>query len=77
MKKIITHPEKCSACISCQLACSFTYAKSFNPAMARIILNYIGDIERKISFSQDCVKCGTCADYCNYGALEVVGQAVK
>jgi len=72
IKKIKTYPEKCSGCISCQLACSFTYAKSFNPARSRIILNYIGDIGRNISFSEDCIKCGICADYCNYGALEVV-----
>ncbi|MCD4716263.1 MAG: 4Fe-4S binding protein [Desulfobacterales bacterium] len=71
-KEIKTHPEKCSACISCQLACSFAYAKSFNPIKSRIILNYIGDIEREISFSDDCIKCGICADHCNYGAIEAV-----
>jgi len=78
MRKIIMiQPEKCSGCISCQLACSFVNTKSFNPNKSRIILNYIGDIERNISFSEDCTKCGICADYCNYGALEVVEKVVK
>ena len=71
-KEIKTYPEKCSACISCQLACSFAYAKSFNPFKSRIILNYVGDIERKIAFSEECIKCGNCVDHCNYGALEAV-----
>lgn len=71
-KKIKIYPEKCSGCLSCQLACSFTYEKSFNPLKARIVINWPGDIERKISFTEDCIKCGICADYCNYGTIQVV-----
>lgn len=70
-KEIKTYPEKCSGCLSCQLACSFTYEKSFNPLKARIVINWPGDIEREISFTEECIKCGTCVSYCNFGALEV------
>jgi len=76
-KKIKIYPEKCSGCLSCQLACSFTHTKSFNLARSRIIINFIGDIERKISFTEDCIRCGTCVRYCNYGALEAVKEVTE
>ncbi|MBW1672173.1 MAG: 4Fe-4S dicluster domain-containing protein [Deltaproteobacteria bacterium] len=76
-KEIKVYPEKCSGCISCQLACSFTYNKSFNPAKSRIIINFMGDIERKISFTEECIRCGTCVLYCNYEALEAVKEVDK
>ena len=71
-REIRTYPEKCSGCISCQLACSFAHAKRFSPAQSRIEINYPGDIDRTISFSEECIRCGICVDVCNYGALEAV-----
>ena len=69
-KEIKVHPEKCSGCLSCQLACSLAYNKAFNPLKARIIINWIGDMEREISFTDNCNNCGICVQYCNFGALE-------
>lgn len=69
-KRIKVYPEKCSGCLSCQLACSLLYAQAFNPLKSRIIINWIGDIERVISLTDDCNHCGLCVQYCNYGALE-------
>jgi len=71
-KEIKACPEKCSGCLSCQLACSFAYAKAFNIFKSRIIINFIGDMERTIDFTAECIKCGTCAAQCNYGALETI-----
>jgi ferredoxin len=70
--EIRAYPEKCSGCMACQLACSFAYDKSFNPFKSRIIINWIGDIERQISFTEECNNCGLCVKYCHYGALEEV-----
>ena len=71
-KEIKARPEKCSSCLCCQLACSFVHTNSFALAKAKIVLNFVGDLERKISFLEECKKCGVCASYCNYGALEVI-----
>jgi ferredoxin len=74
IREIRAYPEKCSGCMACQLACSLAYTKSFNPLKSRIIINGIGDIERQISFTEECNNCGICVKYCNYGALEEVYQ---
>jgi carbon-monoxide dehydrogenase iron sulfur subunit len=76
-KRIRTYADKCAGCISCQLVCSFTYTNSFNPARSRIVVNYIGDTERSICFTGECIQCGICADYCNYGALELIEEPFK
>jgi carbon-monoxide dehydrogenase iron sulfur subunit len=73
LKEIRVHPEKCSGCLCCQLACSLAYDKKFNPLKARIIINWIGEIDRGISFTDSCNKCCLCVQYCNFGALEEVG----
>jgi ferredoxin len=72
LKKIKVYPEKCSGCLSCQLACSLAYDKILCPLKARIIINWIGDVERTISFTDLCNNCGICVQYCNFGALKEV-----
>jgi len=69
--KIVAHPENCSGCSACQLACSFLFAGAFNPLKAYIKINWSGDMDRSISFTDECTNCGTCVKYCNYGALEL------
>jgi NAD-dependent dihydropyrimidine dehydrogenase PreA subunit len=69
--KIEVNPEKCSGCMSCQLACSFTYEGVFNPLKSRIAISWPGELEYKISFTEDCTDCGVCVQYCNYGALKI------
>ncbi len=60
--------ERCSGCLRCQLACSLAYAKCFQPAAARIRVDPRG-AEYRVVFTEDCVKCGLCADDCLFGAL--------
>ncbi len=69
--EIRVYPDACAGCRICQLACSFAYEKLFNPSKARIVIEHDGD-GFDIGFTDDCNKCGTCAQYCVYGALEVV-----
>ncbi|MHA1594391.1 MAG: hypothetical protein ACTSXJ_05620 [Candidatus Baldrarchaeia archaeon] len=66
--RIEVHPEKCTACLLCQLACSFKNSRSFNPHKSYIrILRRGASIE--ISFLDGCRKCGECISWCVYGAL--------
>ena len=60
--------ENCSGCLCCQLACSRAYARSFQPSAAHIRIDTRGS-EYQTSFTDDCVKCGFCADNCLFGAL--------
>lgn len=70
-KKIRAYPEKCSGCSACQLACSLLFTGTFNPLKAYIKINWPGDLDRHIEFTDECTSCGACIKYCNYGALEL------
>jgi Fe-S-cluster-containing hydrogenase component 2 len=69
--KIIANAENCAGCLSCQLICSLTHQKEFNPARAFIQVEYLGRTgnDNLIYFTDDCTECGLCAQYCNYDAL--------
>jgi Pyruvate/2-oxoacid:ferredoxin oxidoreductase delta subunit len=63
---IRVHPEKCAECMCCQLICSLTYFKSFNPEKARIVINPPNEIR----FTEECVEgCTLCTKYCLAGAI--------
>lgn len=36
MQQLVIHPEKCTACRMCELACSFEHEGEFNPQRSRI-----------------------------------------
>jgi Fe-S-cluster-containing dehydrogenase component len=61
--------DKCTGCLNCQLICSFTYHEIFNPSLARIRVERTIDDEKKTSFTDECIRCSLCVDYCVYGAL--------
>ena len=69
--EIIVYPDKCSGCLSCQLACSYLLTRTFNPLKSRIKINWVGEIERKISFADNCLYCGFCTFFCDYNALVI------
>lgn len=70
-KEVRAYPERCAGCMSCALACSWTFTGAFNPVKSRILINWPGDVQRRIIFTKECTDCGVCVEYCNYGALEV------
>jgi Fe-S-cluster-containing hydrogenase component 2 len=62
--------ERCRGCQLCQLICSFVHEKVFNPTKAAILIERLaGDTEFGVTFSPRCVRCGSCIQYCLYGAL--------
>ncbi|RJP71251.1 MAG: hypothetical protein C4532_07995 [Candidatus Abyssobacteria bacterium SURF_17] len=67
--KLLIDLDKCTGCLNCQLICSFTYHDEFNPALARIEIVRNLDDSKGLSFSDECIQCSICADYCVYGAL--------
>ncbi len=66
---ILIDLDRCTGCLNCQLICSFTYHEEFNPALARIEIGRGLNDEKSASFTDECVQCSICADYCVYGAL--------
>lgn len=69
--KILINAENCAGCLSCQLICSLTYQKEFNPARAYIQVKYLGRTgnNNRVYFTDECTECGLCALYCHYNAL--------
>ena len=67
--KVLIDLDKCTGCLNCQLICSFTYNEIFNPALAHIKIIRTADDGKGASFTDDCLQCSICADYCVYGAL--------
>jgi NAD-dependent dihydropyrimidine dehydrogenase PreA subunit len=64
--------ENCTGCLCCQLICSYTYTGRFNPLRARLRVSVREGA--RIEFTDDCIKCGLCVEYCTYGALRISGE---
>ncbi len=74
MKYHLFYDQKhCSGCLRCQLACSWTYEKSFQPSASRIKVEARGE-EYRVVFTRDCTACGLCVDNCLFGALTKTRQ---
>ena len=71
--RILIHPENCTGCRRCQLACSVLYTKIFKPSAAHLEVDWMGD-HCLITFTDECTGCGVCADECFFGALEKTPQ---
>lgn len=66
---ILIDLDRCTGCLNCQLICSFTYHEIFNPDLAHIRIERTLTDEKGAGFTDECVQCSICADYCVYGAL--------
>jgi len=70
--KIVHHPENCTGCRLCAMACSLYYEGVVNPLRARIKIVRKNHITEKIIHTHDCTRCGHCTTICSYGALELI-----
>jgi len=71
LRKLILHPEKCTGCLQCLMACSLKYEGMVNPLKARTRLIRENDIVTRIELNRDCTRCGACTVVCHYGAREL------
>ncbi len=68
VRKIQLHPEKCTGCMICLMACSLKYEGVVNPLKARSKIVKNGEVVSKILLSPDCTFCGLCCSVCPYDA---------
>jgi len=71
---ILINSDNCAGCLICQMRCSIEYEGSFNPAKARIMVEWTDEglgMGFRVSYKDECIKCGICAKSCPYGALEI------
>lgn len=76
MKVLVVQPELCTGCRICEIACSFSKTRSFNPAESRIKIVKIE--EEGIDFPLTCLHCedAPCVENCPVGAMWRDGSAV-
>lgn len=71
--EITGDPQACSGCLRCALACSFfgSPERTFNLSKSRIKVVPAWNQEHfEIAFTEECIGCGTCVKYCEFGALK-------
>jgi len=69
--KVVCHPDQCTGCHLCAMACSLLYTNVVNPLEANIRIMRKSNITEKIVFDAGCRRCGHCTTVCNYGAIEL------
>jgi len=75
-KVLVIHPEKCTACRACELACSMKYHNQFNLSRSRIQVNIF--LEEAVYIPTTCTQCDQawCAKICPTNAI-VKDQATQ
>ncbi len=72
---VVTNPKQCTGCHICELICSFTKFKVFNPRMSMIRIDY--DYKTyELKGVIVCTQCGMCISVCPSNALANVNGIV-
>jgi len=73
---ITINEDLCTGCRLCQLICSFNINGTFSPEKAYIKIENVYTLLPKITFLDECNKCGLCVAHCLYGALKKGGDNI-
>ena len=70
-RSLVIEPSKCTGCMQCELACSFTKAGRFNPSRSRIRVFAFHEEGRFVPFT--CTQCAEawCQQACPVTAIEI------
>jgi len=80
-KLLVIHPEKCTACRACELACSMKHHNEFNLSRSRIQVNIF--LEEAVYIPATCTQCDhclsidgdpECVKFCTPKALEYLDE---
>ena len=75
MKILKFDTEKCTGCLSCQLACSFQRLQLYNPERAAIRVKIRGLDDPLLTYCRHCVN-PPCIEACKFEAMEMVNGVV-
>lgn len=76
MKILKYNPQKCTGCLSCQLACSFQRLQLYNPERAAIRVKIRGLNAPLLTYCRHCVN-PPCIEACKFEAMEMVNGVVE
>ncbi len=70
-KALLITPSKCTGCMQCEMACSFTHEGMFNPARSRIKVFSFHDEGRFVPYT--CTQCADawCQNACPTNAIQI------
>jgi Fe-S-cluster-containing hydrogenase component 2 len=76
MRKLTVNPEKCVACRTCELMCSFKHFGKFSPSLSSV--KVIDNSKTLISAPAVCMQCDNadCLEACPTDAISVDGNGV-
>ena len=77
MKILALHPEKCTGCLRCELACSYMQTGTYQPAKSVI---RVSPFEGYTSYAPyTCTQCaeGWCMTACPVGAIQISAVGAK
>ena len=71
---ICVHPEKCSGCGRCEMACSFGKIKAYSRLAS--VIKLIREEETGLDFPVTCVECYRCVAACPADALSITDKGL-
>ena len=76
MKILKFDPQKCTGCLSCQLACSFQRLQLYNPERAALRVKVKGLNVPSLTYCRHCID-PLCIKACKFGAMKIINGVVE